>query len=244
MRRAPRERIDLTVYVRALGVLAKNPTAIVLPLLVAVIGVFVAQVTAASSGGTLGGITAGITQFLMQLLQLFALGVAIIIGEAGWRRGTAQFDDAWQDARRKGGDLLFAAFGFTFVLSIAQYAGQIVGSIGGLIISALAVYGLIYTIAASAIGGVPGSAAISISIERVKSAPLTAAILTVVGIVLLFFFRAFIGNAIDGLILAPDGSNAILAELVDALLQAILTAYLGIVMAKVYGDVSYTLPRF
>jgi hypothetical protein len=243
VRRAPRERIDLTVYARALGVLARNPTVIVLPLLVAVIGVFVAQVTAASSGGTLGGITAGITQFLMQLLQLFALGVAIIIGEAGWRRGTAHFDDAWQDARRKGGDLLFAAFGFTFVLSIAQYAGQIIGGLG-LILSALAVYGLIYTIAASAIGGVPGNAAIGISVERVKSAPLTAAILTVVAVVLLFFFRSFIGVYIDGAIVGPDGSNAILAELVDALVQAVLTGYLGIVMAKVYGDVSYTLPRF
>jgi hypothetical protein len=241
--RIGRERVDLSVYVRALGVLGRNPTVVVVPLLVAVIGVFVAQISAASGGGAVGGLTGGITQFVMQLLQLFALGVAIIIGDAGWRRGRARFDDAWSDARRKGGDILFASFGFTFVLSIAQYAGAIIGSFG-VILSALAVYGLIYTIAASAVGGVPGSAAIGISVERVKSAPITAAILTVIAIVLLFFFRSLVGVYIDGALANADGSSSILADLVDALVQAVLTGYLGIVMAKVYSDVSFTMPRF
>jgi hypothetical protein len=244
VRRAPRERIDLLVYARAFGVLFRNPTVIIVPLLVAVIAVFVAQITNAAGGGPIAGFTGGITGFIVLLLQLFGLGTAIIIGDAGWRRGTVRFDDAWQDARRKGGDLLFAAFGFTFVLSIAQYAGSIVGSTAGLIITALAIYGLIYTIAAAAIGGVPGSAAISVSIDRVKSAPLTAAILTVVAIVLLFFFTSFIGAYVDLWLSTIDGASPIFAALIDALVRAIVTGYLGIVMAKVYSDVSFTMPRF
>jgi hypothetical protein len=238
-----RERIDLSVYARALGVFGRNPTVIVVPLLVAVIGVLVAQISGVSGGGALGGLTNGITGFIMLLLQLFGLGVAIIIGDAGWRRRVVRFDDAWQDARRKGGDILFAAFGFTFVLSIAQYAASILGSIG-IILVALAVYGLIYTIAAAAIGGVPGSAAISVSFERVRSAPITAAILTVVAIVLLIYFGSFIGVYIDSWLFGLDGDTSIIAALIDALIRAIVTGYLGIVMAKVYSDVSFTAPRF
>jgi hypothetical protein len=237
-----REHIDLLVYVRALGVLARNPTAIVVPLLVAVIGVFVGQISAASGGGVVEGLTGGITAFVMQLLGLFALGVAIIIGDAGWRRGFTRFDDAWQDARRKSGDILFAAFGFTFVLTIAQYAAGLIGSVG-IVLIALAVYGLVYTIAASAIGGVPGNASITVSIERVKSAPLTAAILTVVAVVLLLFFRAYVGIFIDTWLADTVGSSELIGELIDAFIQAILTGYLGVVMAKVYSDVSFTVPR-
>ena len=241
--RSMRERIDLSVYARAFGVFARNPTVIVVPLLVAVIGVLVAQVAGVSGGGALGGLTSGITGFIMLLLELFGLGVAVIIGDAGWRRGSVRFDDAWQDARRKGGDILFASFGFTFVLSIAQYAASILGSIG-IIVVALAVYGLIYTIPAAAIGGVPGGAAIGVSVERVKGAPITAAILTVVSILLLLYFGSFVGVYIDSWLFGLTGGTTIVAALIDALVRAIVTGYLGIVMAKVYSDVSFTVPRF
>jgi len=238
-----REHIDLSVYVRAFGVYVRNPTVVVLPLLAAVVGVLVGQITSASGGGIAGGFTAGITQFILQLLELFGLGVAIIIGDAGWRRGFIRFDDAWTDARRKAGDIFFAAFGFTFVLNIAQYAQSIVGAFG-IAIVALAAFGLIYTIAASAIGGVPGSGAISVSIERVKSAPLTAAILTVVTLVLLFYVSPVIAVTLDGWLAGVDGGQTIVAALVDAVVQAIISGYLGIVMAKVYSDVSFTVPRW
>jgi hypothetical protein len=240
--RGMRERIDLTVYARAFGVLARNPTVIVLPLLAAVIAVLVGQVSTLSGGDLFGGFMAGITRFILQLLQLFGLGVAIIIGDAGWRFGRTSFDENWQDARRKAGDIFFAAFGFTFVLNIAQFAQQIVGSIG-IVLIAIAVYGLIYTIAASAIGGVPGSGAISVSIERVKSAPITALILAVISIALLFA-SSYAGIAIDGWLLGIDGGTPIISALVGAVVQAIITGYIGIVMAKVYSDVSFTAPRW
>jgi hypothetical protein len=178
---------------------------------------------------------------LLLLVQLFALGVSIIIADAGWRRGRGSFDDAWQDARHKGRDILFAAFGFTFVLNIAQYAGTIVGSGIGIVLLAIAMYGLIYTIAAAAIGGIPGGAAISVSIERVRSAPLAAALLTAVSLVLLFY----VGGFIDQWVFAALGITSLLvADLLGALLQAILAGYLAIVMAKVYADVSFTPPRW
>jgi hypothetical protein len=235
--KASRERIDFLVYLRAFGVFARNPTVIVLPLVAGIAGVLVGQVSDLTGGGMLQSLTT----FLLLLLQLFALGVSIIIGDAGWRRGAASFDDAWQDARRKGRDILFAAFGFTFVLSIAQYASTVVGAAIGIVLLAIAAYGLIYTIAAASIGGIPGGAAIGVSIERVKSAPMAAALLTAVSLVLLFY----VGGFIDQWAFAALGfTSPLIASLLGALLQAILTGYIAIVMAKVYSDVSFTMPRW
>jgi hypothetical protein len=235
--KASRERIDFTVYLKAFAVFARNPTVVVLPLLAGVMGVLVAEFSDVASGGLIGSLTT----FLLLLLQLFALGVSIIIADGGWRRGTVSFDDAWQDARRKGRDILFAAFGFTFVLSIAQYAGTIVGSFIGIVLLAIAMYALIYTIAAAAIGGIPGGAAISVSIERVRSAPMAAALLTVVSLVLLFYVGTFIEAALFS---AVGVTSPILASIVGAIIQAILYAYIAVVMAKVYADVSFTPPRW
>jgi hypothetical protein len=231
-----RESVDFTVYLRAFGVLVRNPTVVVLPLLAGVIGVLVSQFSDASGGGLVGSLTT----FLLLLVQLFALGVAIIIGDAGWRRGTASFDDAWQEARSKGRDILFAAFGFTFVISIAQYAAQIIGSFG-IILMAIAVYALIYTIAAAAIGGIPGGAAISVSIERVRSAPIAAALLTIVAIALF----VYVGRFVDQFVFSALGiTSPMIALIFDAVVQAIVTGYIAIVMAKVYADVSFTPPRW
>ena len=231
-----RERVDFSVYLRAFGVFARNPTVIVLPLLAGVIGVLVAQVSDVTGGGFLNSITS----FLVLLVELFALGVAIIIGDAGWRRGSASFDEAWQDARNKGRDILFAAFGFTFVFSIAQYTTTLIGSLG-IILMALAVYALIYTIAAASIGGIPGGAAISVSIERVKSGPMAAALLTVVTLVLLFYIGQFIDIWIVGF---TNIDSPLIARMIGAAVNSILTGYVAIVMAKVYSDVSFTMPRW
>jgi hypothetical protein len=232
-----RERIDFSVYLRAFGVFARNPTVIVLPLVVGIAGVLVNQLS--DLGG--GGIVQSLTSFILLLLQLFALGVSVIIADAGWRRGAASFDDAWQDARRKGRDILFAAFGFTFILNIAQYAGTIVGPAAGIILLAIAGYGLIYTIPAAAIGGIPGGAAISVSIERVRSAPLAAALLTAITLIVLFY----LGLYIDQWVFTAFGvTSLIVGEIMGAVMQAILTGYIAVVMAKVYADVAFTTPRW
>jgi hypothetical protein len=237
--RPSREKLDFSVYLRAFGVFARNPTVIVLPLVAGVVGILVNQVSDFASG--YGGVLQGLTTFILLLLQLFALGVSVIIADMGWRRGQASFDDAWQDARRKGRDILFAAFGFTFILNVAQYAGTIVGPVVGIILLAIAGYGLIYTIPAAAIGGIPGGAAISVSIERVRSAPLAAALLTAITLVVLFYLGGFIDMwAIQAL----GVTSVIIGEILGTLLQAILTGYIAVVMAKVYTDVSFTTPRW
>lgn len=232
-----REQIDFSVYLRGFGVFARNPTVTLLPLVAGVCGVLIAQISDLSGGGLL----ASLTSFVLLLIQLFALGVSIIIADQGWRRGTASFDDGWSEARRKGRDIIMAAFGFTFVLTIAQYAGTIVGAQIGLILLAVAAYFLIYVIAVAAIGGVPGGAAISVSIERVRSAPMASAILAVVTLVLMFVVSGYIFPPI---IAGLGITSQLIADLIHVVIQAILTGYIAVVMAKVYSDVSFTMPRW
>ncbi len=233
-----REQLDFTTYVRAFAVYARNPTVIVLPLLAALAGVLVNQVNEPLGGG---GLIASITIFILLLLQMFALGVSTIIADQGWRRGTASFDDAWQDARRKGGDILMASFGLTFVMSIAQFAGTIVGSFVGVILLAVAAYFLIYTIPAAAIGGIPGGAAISVSIERVRGGPLNAALLAVVTLVLLYYAPGLLEGALFNVF---NVTSPLIGSVLGAVVQSILMGYIAIVMAKVYNDVSFTTPRW
>jgi hypothetical protein len=233
--RNSRDRVDFSIYLRGFGVFARNPTVIILPLLVGVLGVLIAQVSGLTGGEPL---TAGLLSFMLLLLQLFALGVSIIIADAGWRHGVASFDESWQDARRKAGDIIFAAFGFTFVLQIAQLAAQTIGSFG-VVLTAIAVYGLIFSIAAAAIGGVPGGAAINASVERVKAAPLSAAVLAVVTIVLMLYFNAYVGVWIESLMAQAIGPT-ILGSILSAVVNAIATGYVATVMAKVYAEVAFS----
>jgi hypothetical protein len=229
--RPSREKVDFRVYLRAFGVFARNPTVVIMPLLAGVIGILVGRL--ANPEGLLGQLTI----YAVQLISMFAFGVSIIIADAGWRRGSASFDEAWQDARRKGRDILFAAFGYTFVFSIAQYAAQIIGSIG-IILIAIAIYALIFVMAAASIGGVPGGAAISVSIERVRSAPLAAGLLTVVSLV--FTSHYFDSLIYQGLNLEPS----LVSGLVLTVIQSIFVGYVAIVTAKIYSDVSFTMPRW
>src|SRR5476651_461754 len=80
-----------------------------------------------------------------------------------------------------------ASFGFTFVLYIARLVGAFFGPFGVLLIAAAVVF-LIYTIPAAAIGGVPGGAALQVSIERARANPLPTIIVTIVSLAVYFLF--------------------------------------------------------
>lgn len=231
--RSRREQVDLSVYVRGLGVFARNPTVIVMPLLATVIGVFFEQI------GHFMSDSFGIMRLLGALLFLFALGVSTIIADHGWRQGAASFDDAWHEARQKAGDILIAALGCTFVVSIAYLAGQFIGA-ASIALIALAIYGLIFAIPSAAIGGVPGGAAINASVERVRSAPLTAGVLTAVSIAVVLAFNEILGMWLDGLVETAAGGPTIIGPIVDAAVRAVAAGYVAVVTAKVFADISFS----
>lgn len=231
--------LDLLMYVRAFGVFARNPSIVVVPLLMGVVGVFVAQVGGDAGAGVFGGWTAGIMGLLILLLKMFAFGAACIIADMGWRRGRASFDDGWNEARRKGGEILSAAMGFTFVLYIAQFAGSLIGPLMPVLL-AVAIYFLIYTIPAAAIGGVPGGAALQVSIERARYNPLPTVVVTVVSVAAFFYLDLLLAQRFT-LLLAPlsFASLTLVAALFGAIVQAIAIGYIALIVTKTYSDISF-----
>ncbi len=232
--------LDLLMYVRAFGLLARNPSIMVVPLLMGIVGVFVLQLGGGNAGaGVFGSLTGGITSLLIQLLQLFAFGTSCIIADMAWRRGRASFDEGWNEARRKGSEILTASLGFTFVLYAASFAGTLIGPLA-LVLLAVAVYFLIYTIPAAAIGGVPGGAAIQISIERARYNPLPTVIVTIVSVAALYYLQVLLAP-LFALVLAPlsFASLNLLRAIFSALVQAIAIAYIALVVTKTYSDVSF-----
>jgi hypothetical protein len=167
VKRSPVPGIDLGVYVSALPVLVRNPSIIVVPLLMAVIGVLLGVVMTPFSSGTVGSLTLGLAQLISFMLTLFGLGAACVIADDAWRHGRASFDRGWVETRNRGGDILMAAVGFGLLISVGLYVTQLLGIIGYLVTAAIVVF-LIWTIPAAAVGGIPGGAAIQVSIERVR----------------------------------------------------------------------------
>ncbi|HEY6236509.1 MAG TPA: hypothetical protein VIW69_15530, partial [Candidatus Elarobacter sp.] len=76
MRRAPVPGVDLGVYVRAVPLLLRNPSIVVIPLLMAVIAVLIGQVMAPYGGGMLAVAAGGLGSLIVLLLQLFGVGAA------------------------------------------------------------------------------------------------------------------------------------------------------------------------
>ncbi|HXF33308.1 MAG TPA: hypothetical protein VN603_01960 [Candidatus Acidoferrales bacterium] len=223
MRRTP--RIDLGTYLLAIPLLLRNPELMAVPLLSGIVGVALARFLSASAD------ILGLGQLIQFLLDAFALAVSIILADMAWRRGRGSFDDAWTDARRKAGDILLTAIGLNFIIFVADFAGRFLGTYFEIGLDVIAIFFMIFALPAVAIGGIPGGAALQISIDRVRQAPVPAGILTVVFLVLYF-----------GTLLGPFylGLYGIVSLLGSAVLKAIVLGYLALVMAKIYTDAAFS----
>ena len=225
--------VDISQYARALLLLVRNPALLLAPVLGTVIGLFLGMLY---GGGGIDPasamISGGIVQLIVFLLQSFGLGVALIIADAAWRGRRASFDDAWVEARRKAGDILLAALGFNFVIYVASYAGSLVSPMVGFLLAAAALYFLIYTIPAAAIGGIPGSAALQASVERVQGSYLATGLLIVVAILAYYVIGWYLPVAY-----VPLGG--ITGKIILAFCQALALSYIALILAKSYANVSF-----
>jgi hypothetical protein len=241
MRRSPVSAAELRVFFEALPLFVRNPAIIVVPLLSLIVGVLIRQVMTPYGGGTIGSLTLGIAQLIAIIVALLGLGSACIMADEAWRRGRGSFDTAWSETQRRAGEILSAAIGFTLLLTVAQYIAVLIPGVLGIVILALAVYFLIWTVPAAAAGGVPGGAAIQISIERVRSAPLVSAIATVVTLILVFYLAPLAAGALTGAL--AGGllfTSPIVTQLIGALLQSIAVGYVALVLTKLYTDIAFT----
>jgi hypothetical protein len=193
-------------------------------------------------GGALGSLTGQLASFVVILLELFGLGAACIIADDAWRHGRASFEKGWGEARIRGGEILFAALGFTLLLAVAQYAGSILGPLA-LVLMVLVVVFLIWAIPAAAVGGVPGGAAIQTSIDRVRGAPLPAVIAAIVTVALLAIGVPILSVYLSTWIPLLH-SSLIVNLLVGALLQGIAVGYIALVLTKTYTDAAFGTRRW
>lgn len=196
--------VDLTVYYRAFMVYARNPVIALAPLAAEVISAFLIR---------LGGI-GGVGGLLISLIEGFAISVSLIVADFAWRYGQARFDQAWEEARRKTSEILMATLGLGFALFAARLVGGILGPLQDIVL-AVAVGFLVYTLPATALGGIPGSGALQVSVERARGNPAVTIILTSVILVVYLI-----------------SSNNILVRI-------LALGYISIILAKVYSDVSY-----
>ncbi len=236
MKRSPLPGVDLTVYINALPLLVRNPSVIVLPLLTLVIGVLM-RIVLVPTGGGISQMTAGLGSFIVFLITLFGLGAACVVADDAWRHGRATFDSAWTEARRRGTDILTASVGVALLVTVGQYVTSFLGIIG-LVLTAVIVLFLIWAIPAAAIGGIPGGAAIQVSIDRVRGAPLAAALATIVTLALALYAAPALGLLVLGL-LPPAWGSTIVELLLIALFQAVAMAYVALILSKTYADAAF-----
>jgi hypothetical protein len=234
--------VDLMAYVRAFGLLARNPQIALAPLLAGVINVLLLMLFPVELGaGFLGSANSSLAQLLAQLVWYVGLGFALIGAEAAWRRGRAPFDDTFEEGKRKLGEIAMAAFGFTFIVSVGSVVASVLG-IGflGLAISLLATYFFVYTVPAAAIGGVPGFGSLEISLQRAKRAPLATALVTVLFLGAFAFAPGLIIDALTPVLLSNSFfAQATVINILVAAIKAVVAAYVALVLAKAYDDASY-----
>lgn len=227
---------DFSIYARAIPMLVRAPSIFVAPLLGGVVALVLSQV-----GGYLtapvGGVGGGLFDFIANVFYSFAFGVAIIQADALERGLRANFDAAWEDARRKAGGIIVAAIGFWFIVMVAQYVGQVAGLEGMLLLELVAAFFLIYTIPAAAIGGLPGQFALGGSLRAVRANVLGAVVLAV------FFVGVFVllPPYVATIVAQHFALSHTLAVLVEILLEAIALGYLAFPFAKQYADVAYRI---
>jgi hypothetical protein len=233
-------RVDPVAYLRAVPLLVRNPGLALAPLMMSVGQVLLFMVVPMDSGGgILGMANASITSLIAQLLNSFGLAVSLIMAEAAWRRGSARFDDAWEEARRKAGDILLAALGYSFVIWVATLVGGIV-PYGAIVLWFVASVFFVYTLPAAAIGGVPGGAALQSALERAQSSLLPALIVTIVYVFVYYLLTSLVTSALLPVLVENNVVPPTLVwRLIVALIQSVAAGYVALVLAKAYGDASY-----
>lgn len=228
-------RVDFSIYGRALLYLGRNPSILAMPLLAAVIDMAF-QYGSGFFTDAAGGLGSGIFAMIVQIIYLFAFGVATIQANNIARGYRTNFDDAWEDGRRKAGGILLAAVGFQFMTQVAGYIGSILNlGFVAILLQLAAYFFLIYTIPAASIGGLPGGLALSGSIRAVRSNVLSSVVLAI-AFVALFVYLPIYAVSYFGASLGVIGSELALAGI-----RALMLAYLAFPFASTYDDIAFKL---
>jgi len=231
--------IDFLSYVRAIGLLFKYPIIILAPFAASLADIVVRMLLTPSEAGPLGSINGLLAQLLIALIDGFGLGVALISADTAWRGRKVSFEAAFDEARRKAPEIFLAAIGFNFVIAAAALVGGALGGFGSIALAAIAFFFFMYTLPAAAIGGVPGFAALQVSIDYVKANYLAALALFFVGSVVYFFVALILVSSYLPVLISGFEGASYVAQILGALVHAIALSYIALVLAKTYSDVVF-----
>jgi len=223
--------LDLAMYVRALPLYARNLGVLFPPLVASLIAVAL-NYFAGWFFEAMGGAGGGIINLLISVMYGFAFGISLIFADDAWRHERANLASAWNDGKRKAGNILIGVIGFFFLVWVARLIGGMSGSAYvALALAALAIWAFVYTIPAAAIGGTPGNAALSASLQGARRQPLATAILVIVSL------AVWIGLTYYAQQYLPF--NDIGDQIAAAILQALALGYIALVVARQYGDLAF-----
>lgn len=222
--------LDLAMYLQALPVYARNVGVLLPPLIAALISVGLSYFSAwffAASGGA----GTPFINLIVTIIYGFAFAVSVIFADDAWRHGRASLGAAWNSAQRKAGNILIAVIGFLFLTWVAGIIGSVGGRTLSLALEALAAWAFIYAIPAAAIGGIPGGASLSASLQAARRHPIPTAVLVIVCIVVWIG----INNYAVSYLPFRDGAYDIAA----VILKAVALGYVALVVAKQYNELAF-----
>ncbi|HKU66937.1 MAG TPA: hypothetical protein VJP85_04080 [Candidatus Baltobacteraceae bacterium] len=229
--RSPMSGLDWKLYFEALPLYARNLGVLLYPLVAAGIGLGLTYLEGPLFN-PIGGAGDPIVAFIIQLIYGYGFALAVIFADDAWRHGRGNLRAAWDQARRKAGNIILAIVGFYFLVYVAGLIGSIGGGIVALVLTVLAVWAFIYSIPAAAIGGIPAGGAFSASLQAARRHPLATAILTIVSYGV---YRALTDFALQ----AIGGYMGVGFDAAQVLLTAIALGYIALIIARQYADLAF-----
>jgi hypothetical protein len=231
-----RQTTNYAFYLQALPLYARNLGVLLAPLAAAAINLGL-QYLSAWIFEAVGDAGAFIFQLVGQVVLGFGFAVAVIFADDAWRHGRGNLRTAWEQARRRAGDIFIAVIGFYFLIYVAALIGGIIGGILRVpyiiqVMQALAVWAFAYSIPAAAIGGIPGGAVFSAALQAAKRHVVATIVLVVVSLVVYWGLTIYALAAIGAYL--GTGYDA-----ASILLTAVAWGYIALIAARQYSDFAF-----
>lgn len=227
----PVSGLDWKLYFEALPLYARNLGVLLYPLIAAGIGLginYLGQWLSAPMGFAI----MGIFTYIALIIEGYGCALAIIFADDAWRHGHGNLRNAWDQGKRRAGDIFLAIIGFYFLIYVAGMIGGIGGPILSLALTVVAVWAFIYSIPAAAIGGIPAGGAFSASLQAARRHPLATAVLAIVSYGVWIGLTRYALGAIGGYLgVGYDAASVLLA--------AIALGYIALILARQYADLAF-----
>lgn len=224
--------VDWKLYFEALPLYARNLGVLFFPMAGAAVGLGITYLGQWFSAPT-GYALMPLFGFLVLLADGFGFALGVIFADDAWRHGRGNLRSTWQQGRRKGGDIFIAVIGFWFLYWVAGMIGRIIPvPYFVYVMEFLAVWAFLYAIPAAAIGGTPGGAVFSRSLQAARRHPLATAVLAIVS------YGVWIGLT-DYALGAVGGYLGAGYDVAQVLLTAVALGYIALILARQYADLAF-----